>query len=41
MGESREIGLYEEPSFGSLFGFGMGMILAVFQICGILFFESD
>ena len=32
IGESREIGRKEEPICGFLFGFGMGMILAVFQI---------
>ena len=35
MGESREIGRYEVPIEGSLFGFGMGIILASFQMWGI------
>ena len=37
IGESSEIGLYEVPSLRSLLGFGMGMILACFQICGRMF----
>ena len=32
MDERREIGLYEVPSPVSLFGFGMGIILARFQM---------
>ena len=32
MGESGEIGLYEVLRPGSLFGFGIGMIFASFQI---------
>ena len=32
MGESREIGLYEIPRPGSLFGLGIGTIFASFQI---------
>ena len=32
MGESSEIGLYEDPRPGSLFGLGIGMISASFQI---------
>ena len=32
IGESRDIGLYEVPAPGSLFGFGIGMILASFHI---------
>jgi len=34
IGDSSEIGRYDVPSFGSLFGLGMGMILASFQVCG-------
>ena len=41
IGESREMGLYEVPWFGSLFGFGIGMILAVFHICGMMLRLSD
>jgi len=40
MGESSEIGLKEVPEHGSLFGFGMGMIFASFQICGMTFVFS-
>ena len=36
MGERSEIGLYEEPELGSLFGLGIGIILASFQMCGIM-----
>jgi len=32
MGESSDIGLYDVPMQGSLFGFGTGMIFASFQI---------
>ena len=32
MGESSEFGLYEVPGPGSLFGLGIGMIFASFQI---------
>ena len=35
MGERSEIGLYEEPKLGSLFGLRIGIILDNFQICGI------
>ena len=37
IGESSDIGRYYVPRFGSLFGFGIGMIFANFQICGIVF----
>lgn len=37
MGESREMGLYDVPMFGSLFGFGMGHIVAIFQMSGMMF----
>lgn len=36
MGERSEIGLYELPSLGFLLGFGIGMIFASFQICGMV-----
>ena len=36
--DSNDIGLYDVPSFGSLLGFGIGMIFASFQICGRLFY---
>ena len=36
MGERSEIGLYEEPWLEPLFGLRIGMILAVFQIWGIV-----
>ena len=32
MGERSEIGLYEEPKLESLFGLGIGIILASFQM---------
>ena len=35
-GESKEIGLYEEPRLGSLLGLGIGMTLESFQICGMV-----
>lgn len=41
MGDRREIGRYEDPRLASLFGLGMGMILAVFQIWGMMFWLSD
>ena len=36
MGDSSEIGLYEVCWCGSLLGLGMGMMLAVFQMDGIV-----
>ena len=36
-GERRAIGLYDVCWLGSLFGLRMGMILAVFQVVGIMF----
>ena len=41
IGESREMGLYEFPIPGSLLGFGIGMIFASFQICGMMFWFSE
>lgn len=35
IGERRDMGLYEVPMNGSLFGLGIGIILASFQIWGI------
>jgi len=32
IGESSEMGRYEDPMFGSLFGLGMGMTLASFHL---------
>ena len=40
MGDRRAMGWYDVPIFGSLFGLGMGMILAVFQSEGIVFVLS-
>ena len=40
IGDSSDIGLYEVPRFGSLLGFGIGMIFASFQICAIQFVFS-
>ena len=37
IGKRRDIGRYDEPNAGSLFGLVMGMILSRFQICGIVF----
>ena len=37
MGERSDIRLYEVPVDGSLFGLGIGIILASFQIWGIWF----
>ena len=36
IGERRAMGLYEVPIALSLFGFGMGMIFACFQMFGIV-----
>ena len=36
IGESSEIGRKEEPICLSLLGLGIGIILAVFQICGMV-----
>lgn len=36
IGDRRDIGLYEVPMEASLFGFGIGMILASFHICGMV-----
>ena len=36
IGERRDIGRYEVPRLGSLLGLGIGIILAVFQICGMI-----
>jgi len=36
IGESSAIGLYDVPIVGSLLGLSMGIVLAVFQRCGML-----
>ena len=36
MEDSSDIGLYDVPRLGSLFGFGIGMMWASFQIWGIM-----
>ena len=36
-GERSAIGLYDVLDWGSLLGFGIGMILASFHVCGIMF----
>jgi len=41
MGESSEIGLKEVPEHGYLFGFGIEMIFASFQIFGMTFVFID
>ena len=40
IGDNNDIGLYEVPRFGSLLGFGIGMIFDSFQIYGIQFVLS-
>lgn len=37
IGDNSEMGLYEEDIVWSLFGFGMGIILASFHVCGMVF----
>jgi len=37
IGDNREIGLYEVPSFEFFPGFNIGTIFEVFQICGMMF----
>ena len=37
MGESSAMGLYDVPWFLSLLGLSMGIILAIFQFCGMVF----
>lgn len=41
IGERSEIGRKEEPICVFLLGFGMGIIFAVFQICGIVLVFND
>ena len=41
MTERREMGLCEVPRLVSLLGLGMGIILANFHVCGIMFVLSD
>src|SRR5271165_2399421 len=41
IGDSKEIGLYEVPSSGFLFGFKIGTIFASFQISGITLVLRD
>ena len=41
MGERSDMGLKLVPSLAGLFGLGIGMILASFQICGMWFLESE
>ena len=40
IGESSAMGLYEVPIEVSLFGLGMGMTLACFQVLGMMFVLS-
>jgi len=40
MGDRREIGLYDGPSVLSLCGLGIGIVLALFHMCGMLFVFS-
>ena len=37
IGDNSAIGLYEVPNDGFLFGLGMGIILAFFQLFGMMF----
>ena len=41
VGDKREMGLYEKPWWGSLFGLGIGIIFANFQIWGRIFLLRD
>ena len=41
IGESNEIGLHEELSLGSFWGFSIGTIFANFHICGMMFLFRD
>ena len=41
IGESNEMGRKEGPNCGFLFGFGIGMIFAVFQIWGMVLVLID
>ena len=37
IGEMSEMGRYEVPRFKSLFGFGIGIVFALFHMCGMVF----
>ena len=39
--ERSEMCLYEVPMFMSLFGFGLDMMCASFQMCGMVMLFSD
>ena len=39
--ERRDMDLYEAPLSMSLFGFGMGIMLANFHMCGIMLVLPD
>ena len=41
VGDKREMCLYEEPWWGSLFGLGIGIIFANLQIFGMIFLLRD
>ena len=41
MGESSDMGLYDAPRVVSLPGLEIGIILAIFHVCGILFVRRD
>lgn len=41
MGERSDKGLYDGPLMHFLFGFGIGMILAIFQISGIVLLRIE
>ena len=41
IGESNAMGLYDVHSVVSLLGLGIGIILAIFHVCGIVFVFSE
>ena len=41
MGKNNAMGLYDVPSVMSLPGLGIGIILAIFHVCGIVFKLSE
>ena len=41
MGESNALGLFDVPSVASLPGLGIGIILAIFHVCGIVLVLSE
>ena len=39
--ERSEMGVYDVPMFMSLLGFGIGIMLASFHVCGMMLLFSD